>query len=67
MIISIEPIYVRASKAAQLLDLTLTEFIRLVECGILPPPKQIEKHMRWSVSDLLRIHSGEAFEEAFKW
>jgi predicted DNA-binding transcriptional regulator AlpA len=62
------PLFVRERKAAQLLDLKLNEFLRLVECGALPKPVKIGgEHKRWFVRDLEAIRTGAAMDGQFEW
>ena len=55
------PIHATAEKAAQLLDMSLAEFDRLVKAGHLPRGREIAPQtIRWNVSDLQMICSGGA-------
>lgn len=58
------PIAVREKTAAAMLDMTASEFRRLVEGGHLPPPKSIGGMPRWETSALHRIISGEAIGDS---
>lgn len=49
-------------KAAALLDLKPAEFLRLVDNGVLPKPKNIGGYKRWDVEQLQTIARGEAAE-----
>lgn len=54
------PILASESTAARLLDLSLTEFRRLVREGLLPPGREIAPGViRWDVETLRRIVTGE--------
>lgn len=64
------PILASSKTAAQLLDLSETEFLRLVEAGSLPRPIDIGGgHLRWDVPCLQGIVTGAAVDdmEAVKW
>ncbi len=63
----INQLYAGASSAARMLDLSISEFLRLVELGFLPSPTWIEKHKRWAVSELSNIKTAASYEEAFEW
>lgn len=55
------PIFASEARAAQLLDMKVTEFRTLVADGHLPRGREIAPGMmRWPVDDLRRIASGEA-------
>lgn len=56
----IEPVAVKDTTAARLLDLSAAEFRRLVDAGALPPPVKIGPHERWRVEQIKTILSGEA-------
>lgn len=62
------PLAVRAQTAAAMLDMPPKEFMRLVECGALPPPVRIGKFERWRVEQLNAIIRGNAAkpEEGFE-
>ncbi len=47
------------SKAAKLLDMTQSEFLHLVNEGVLPHPCQLGEFERWDVAQLKAIASGE--------
>lgn len=51
------PLFVRASTAARMLDMSVPEFRRLVAEGALPPPCRLD---RWDVEQLRAIMRGEA-------
>ncbi|TMV14433.1 helix-turn-helix transcriptional regulator [Arenibacterium halophilum] len=55
-----QPICVRETRAAQLLDLTSKEFRDLVSKGALPRPVRVGGFDRWRVSDLEAILNGDA-------
>ena len=62
------PILASESTAARLLDLSLTEFRRLVAEGMLPPGRPIAPGViRWDVETLRRISSGQAADEGIDW
>ena len=44
------------------MDMSTTEFIRLVEAGHLPKPRDIGGIKRWDVAELARIAKGEAIQ-----
>jgi hypothetical protein len=54
------PLFANERTAAQLFDMTLTEFLALVEQGCLPKPRDIGGIKRWDVNELTRIAKGEA-------
>ena len=61
-------IAVGEKKAADMLDLSRADFLRLVREGTLPKPKKIASDIeRWRVSDLEAIVSGEAMDSDFQW
>jgi hypothetical protein len=50
-------------KAASLMDLSLSDFLRAVEAGHLPRGRETAPGLvRWSVDDLTRIANGDAFD-----
>jgi|AntRauTorcE11898_2_1112593.scaffolds.fasta_scaffold44129_2 predicted DNA-binding transcriptional regulator AlpA len=55
-----QPIAVRERTAAAMLDMSASEFRRLVDRGALPPPKKIGGTTRWRVADLEAILVGLA-------
>lgn len=62
------PILAADSTAARLLDLSLTDFLRLVSEGLLPPGREIAPGVtRWDVETLRRIASGQAADEGIDW
>ncbi len=60
----VQPLFAGAGKAAKLLDLTPSDFRRLVSAGVLPPPCRLGEFERWDVEQLKAIASGEAAEAA---
>ena len=54
------PIFVRATTAAAMLDMSTAEFRRLVAAGALPPPVGIGGHERWHVAQIEAMLSGIA-------
>ncbi|PIE10018.1 MAG: hypothetical protein CSA72_10410 [Rhodobacterales bacterium] len=54
------PICLKESGAAKMLDLPVSEFLRLVGVGALPPPVMVGPHQRWRLSDLEAIVNGTA-------
>lgn len=52
--------------AAKMLDMTATDFRRLVDAGSLPRPHRIGGMERWRVADLEAIVSGKAAEDEFE-
>lgn len=50
-------LFVRDTRAAQLLDMSTKEFRRLVEQGALPPAGKFE---RWDVEQLVDVMRGKA-------
>ena len=54
------PLAVRAQTAAAMLDMTPTDFTRLVNAGALPPPVRIGTHERWHVAQIEAIIRGNA-------
>lgn len=55
-----QPLAVRATTAAAMLDMPPAEFRRLVERGALPPPVRIGEHERWHVAQIEAIIRGDA-------
>ncbi|MBM1813443.1 helix-turn-helix transcriptional regulator [Pseudosulfitobacter pseudonitzschiae] len=55
-----QPIAVRDTTAAKMLDLPATVFRKLVNEGALPPPCNLGGHVRWRVSDIQAILDGQA-------
>ena len=55
---TLTPLFVHERTAAQLLDMTPSEFRNLVDAGALPCPRRIGTHERWSVEDLNAIIRG---------
>ncbi|MCR8828050.1 helix-turn-helix domain-containing protein [Pseudosulfitobacter koreensis] len=55
-----QPIAVKDTTAAAMLDMPASEFRRLVDRGALPPPKEIGGTTRWRVADLEAIMMGLA-------
>lgn len=63
-----DPIMVAEQNAARKLDLSLTEFRRLVREGLLPPGREIVPGIiRWDVETLRRIGRGDAADEGIDW
>lgn len=54
---AITPLFVKANKAAKLLDMTPAEFKELVKAGSLPPPNKLD---RWDVELLVAIMRNHA-------
>ncbi len=62
------PLFASERTAAKLLDMKPSEFMELVELGVLPKPFKIgERIVRWSVKDLEAIRTGAAMESDFTW
>ena len=61
------PIAAGERKAAAMFDMTVGDFLRLVDAGTLPKPRDIGKQQRWCVSDLEAIVSGDAMEQELEW
>lgn len=59
-----QPLAVKDTTAAAMLDMTASEFRRLVGQGSLPPAKPIGGCKRWSVAELAAILSGEGRKRA---
>lgn len=59
-------IAVTAKTAASMFDMPVSEFLRLVDAGIMPKPKPIGAHERWSFVELNAVVSGEAMVEEFE-
>lgn len=60
---AVQPMFASASTAAKLLDMTRSDFEKLVERGCLPRGREIAPGMvRWPVDDLRRIINGDAVE-----
>lgn len=58
---TIEPAALRESNAAAFLDLSVTRFRKLVNCGALPGPVRLADGIeRWRADDLRAILSGTA-------
>ncbi len=55
-----KPIAVREVTAAAMFDISASKFRGLVECGALPPPKEIGGITLWRVADLDAVLSGHA-------
>lgn len=53
-------IAVKDTTAASMLDLSASEFRRLVEAGALPQPCRIGGHERWRVDMLEAVVNGDA-------
>ena len=53
-----QPIAVKATTAAAMLDMSAAEFCRLVARGALPPARRIGGTARWRVADLEAILAG---------
>lgn len=54
------PIFVKATTAAALLDMTLAEFLALVEVGALPAPIMVGgRYERWDVAQIKAVLGGE--------
>lgn len=64
----LRPVFAGAKTVAQLLDLKLSEFQKLVDIGAMPPPVFIGgKHPRWNVTELESQLRGDGLEECFQW
>lgn len=58
---TIQKIAVKESSAAKMLDMPTTDFRRLVQRGILPPPVTLGNNLeRWRVSDIEAILDGSS-------
>lgn len=57
------PIALPAKRAAETIGLAKSEFLRLVEKGILPKPKRLGDRELWSYADLEAVFSGKAMDE----
>ena len=58
---SIQPVALREANAAAFLDLPVTRFRKLVQCGALPGPVRLAEGVeRWRADDLRAILSGKA-------
>ncbi|WP_116082039.1 hypothetical protein [Tropicimonas sp. IMCC34011] len=55
-----QPLAVRDTTAAKMLDMPAFEFRRLVDAGALPKPCRIGQHDRWRVQDIKAIVDGKA-------
>lgn len=55
-------LFANECSAARLLDMKPTEFLRLVEGGHLPRPRDIGGLKRWDVQELRQIISGQAVD-----
>jgi len=55
---TLTPLFARDRTAAQLLDMTPSEFLDLVKAGALPRPTRVGEVERWSVTDLDAILRG---------
>lgn len=55
---TLTPLFARDRTAAQLLDMTPSEFLALVNAGALPRPTRVGNFERWSVADLDAILRG---------
>lgn len=55
---TLTPRFARDRTAAQLLDMTPSEFLALVKAGALPRPTRVGDLDRWSVADLDAILHG---------
>lgn len=60
------PLFASLPTAAALLDMSRTEFARLVDQGSLPGPKNIGGLNRWDTEDLRKIASGAFVDEDFE-
>lgn len=56
------PLFANERTAAQLFDMKTSEFVRLVEEGHLPKPRDIGGIKRWDVLELHRTARGEVAE-----
>ncbi len=64
----IAPIAVAERTAAKMMDMTSSDFKRLVDAGSLPPPVSLSGLERWLVSDLEAVLKGSAMNaEEFTW
>ena len=45
-----------------MLDMKLSDFRRLVEKGVLPPPRDVGGLKRWDIEEIRQIVSGEAVD-----
>jgi len=57
-----EVIFAAERRAAALLDMKPTEFLQLVNDGVLPKPTLIGAHKRWDVEQLQDIARGQAID-----
>lgn len=65
----IAPIAVAERTAARMMDMTPSDFRRLVQAGALPPPVRLQGDFeRWRVADLEAVLNGDAMnEDQFTW
>ncbi|MCH2165494.1 MAG: hypothetical protein MK098_12695 [Marinovum sp.] len=54
------PLALRDTSAAKELDMPVSEFLRLVQSGALPPPVYIGNNERWRYQDIAAILTGKA-------
>jgi hypothetical protein len=59
---AVVPLLASETRAAKLLDLSVSDFRALVEGGHLPRAKDLAGFKRWDVEELRRIARGEAVE-----
>lgn len=56
------PLYASDATAAKLLDMGRGDFLRLVDGGHLPKPRDIGGMKRWDVPELQKIINGDAVD-----
>ena len=65
---SLSPLLASDKTAAALLDLKPTEFLRLVEAGVLPPGREIAPGLvRWDTEQLRAIGRGDLMDGGYQW
>lgn len=60
----VQPYFAGVSKAAKLFDMTKSEFLQLVNDGVLPRPLLLGELERWDVAQLRAFANGEAADAA---
>ena len=53
------PLFATAKTAAALFEMTKSEFLSLVDEGVLPKPQKIGPYERWATDELKAIARGE--------
>lgn len=62
MTVRFDPLFVRETKAARMMDMSTSEFLGLVDQGALPGPVDLPGSKRWRIADLKAVGDGSAME-----